>query len=811
MVRFLNMMMSEPEIACVPIMIDSSKWSVIEAGLKCLQGKAIVNSISLKEGENVFKEHARLVRSYGAATVVMAFDEQGQASTFIRRIEILHRAYTILVDEIGFPPEDIIFDPNVLAIATGIEEHASYAVDYIRTIGWIKENLPFAKVSGGISNLSFSFRGNDPLREAMHSVFLYHAIKAGLDMGIVNAGNLPVYSDIPTDLLNLIEDVIFNRRDDATERLTNYASQMTSTGKKEEKTEVWRELPVNDRLSYSLVHGIDSNIAEDVEEARPLFTRALEVIEGPLMAGMNIVGDLFGEGKMFLPQVVKSARVMKKAVAVLLPYLEAEKVAGERRSAGKVLLATVKGDVHDIGKNIVGVVLACNNYEVIDLGVMVSSARILDAVKLENIDILGLSGLITPSLEEMAHVASEMEREGLKIPLLIGGATTSEMHTAVKIAPAYSQPVIHVRDASRATGVVASLLSTDQKPGFVASVKEKYAGLRHRHENTKAGITYISLEQARKNKLNIDWSSYKPVRPSFIGARNFKFYSLEEISRYIDWTFFFHAWKINGKYPQIFDDMTKGAEAWKLFVDAQNMVSKMIEERLINANTVFGFYPARSVNDSIELYDESTGETFNAFHFLRNQEAKEEGVPNLCLADFVAPAESGIKDYMGFFAVTAGIGVEKQADLYVSENDDYNAIMIKILADRFAEAFTELLHKRVRRELWGYDPDEELEVDQMLAEEYRGIRPAPGYPACPEHSEKENLFALLDVPDIGVNLTENYAMYPAASVCGYFFSHPDSQYFSVGRIGPDQVQDYADRKGIPVKRVEKLLAQNLNY
>ena len=556
MVRFLNMMMSEPEIACVPIMIDSSKWSVIEAGLKCLQGKAIVNSISLKEGEKVFKEHARLVRSYGAATVVMAFDEQGQASTYLRRIEILHRAYTILVDEIGFPPEDIIFDPNVLAIATGIEEHATYAIDYIRTIGWIKENLPFAKVSGGISNLSFSFRGNDPLREAMHSVFLYHAIKAGLDMGIVNAGNLPVYSDIPIDLLNLIEDVIFDRRDDATERLTNYASQMTSTGKKEEKTELWRELPVNDRLSYSLVHGIDSNIAEDVEEARPLFPRALEVIEGPLMAGMNIVGDLFGEGKMFLPQVVKSARVMKKAVAVLLPYLEAEKVAGERRSAGKVLLATVKGDVHDIGKNIVGVVLACNNYEVIDLGVMVSSARILEAVKLENIDILGLSGLITPSLEEMAHVASEMEREGLKIPLLIGGATTSEMHTAVKIAPAYSQPVIHVRDASRATGVVASLLSTDHKPGFVASVKEKYAGLRHRHENTKAGITYISLEQARKNKLNIDWSSYKPVRPSFIGTRDFKFYSLEEISRYIDWTFFFHAWKINGKYPQIFDDMT---------------------------------------------------------------------------------------------------------------------------------------------------------------------------------------------------------------------------------------------------------------
>jgi len=792
-------------------MIDSSKWSVIEAALKCLQGKAIVNSISLKEGEDKFREHARLVRNYGAAAVIMAFDEVGQASTFLRRIEICHRAYNILVHEVGFPPEDIIFDPNVLAIATGIEEHARYAIDYIRTIGWIKENLPFAKVSGGISNLSFSFRGNDPIRESMHSVFLYHAVKAGLDMGIVNAGNLPVYSDIPVNLLELIEDVIFDRGDDSTERLTDYASHMKSAGKKEEKTEAWREQPVKERLSYSLVHGVDSYIVEDVDEARLLFPRSLDVIEGPLMSGMNIVGDLFGEGKMFLPQVVKSARVMKKAVAVLLPYLEAEKVEGESRSAGKVLLATVKGDVHDIGKNIVGVVLACNNYEIIDLGVMVPTAKILETARLEKVDILGLSGLITPSLEEMVHVASEMEREGLNIPLLIGGATTSEMHTAVKIAPAYSHTVVHVRDASRATAVVASLLSHDQKPGFESMVREKYAGLRHRHENTRAGVTYISLEQARDNKLKIDWSSYAPVRPRFLGSKRLKFYSLEEISRYIDWTFFFHAWKINGKFPQIFDDMVKGAEAWKLFVDAQNMVSKMIEEKLVTASVAFGFYPARSVGDSIEIYDENSGETIQTFHFLRNQELKEAGVPNLCLADFVAPADSGVKDYMGLFALTAGLGVEKQADLYVAENDDYNAIMIKILADRFAEAFAELIHKRARREFWGYDENEVLEVDQMFSEEYHGIRPAPGYPACPEHSEKKELFNFLEAAEIGIELTENFAMFPVASVCGYFFSHPESQYFNVGRVGLDQVQDYADRKGFPLIEVEKLLAQNLNY
>ncbi|NVO20205.1 MAG: methionine synthase [Bacteroidetes bacterium] len=811
MVRFLNMVMSEPEIASVPIMIDSSKWSVIEAGLKCLQGKAIVNSISLKEGEQAFRERARLVRSYGAATVVMAFDEEGQASTFERRIQICRRAYDILVNEVGFPPEEIIFDPNVLAIATGIEEHANYAVDFIHTIEWIKANLPYAKVSGGISNLSFSFRGNDALREAMHSIFLYYAIKAGLDMGIVNAGNLPVYNDIPQELLERIEDVLFNKREDATERLIEYASRMTASGKKEEKTEAWRELPVKERLSYSLVHGIDAHIAEDVEEARVLFSRSLEVIEGPLMAGMNVVGDLFGEGKMFLPQVVKSARVMKKAVAVLLPYLEAEKVEGESRSAGKVLLATVKGDVHDIGKNIVGVVLACNNYEVVDLGVMVPTASIIEAVKREKVDILGLSGLITPSLEEMVHVASEMEREGLKIPLLIGGATTSEMHTAVKIAPAYSQTVVHVKDASRATGVVASLLSADQRPAFQASVLEKYSALRHRHENTRAGVTYVTLEQARANKPVIDWTTVMPVCPQKLGREILKSYSLEEISQYIDWTFFFQAWKISGRYPQIFEDKAKGAEAWKLFNDAQEMLKKMISERHVTANAVYGFYPARSEGDSVELYDETSGKTFKSFHFLRNQEAKEEGIPNLCLSDFVAPVGSGVKDYLGFFVVTAGLGVEKLADRYVAENDDYNAIMVKVLADRLAEAFTELLHKRVRREFWGYNSSESLEIEQMLAEEYNGIRPAPGYPACPEHSEKESIFNLLNASEAGISLTENFAMYPAASVSGYFFAHPLSQYFNVGRVGQEQAADYAKRKGITLAQAERLLAQNLNY
>ncbi len=811
MTRFLNLLMAEPEIAKVPVMIDSSDWKVIEAGLKCLQGKAIVNSISLKEGEEPFKEKARLIRDYGAATVVMAFDEAGQASTFLRRIEICQRAYKILVNDVGFPPEDIIFDPNVLAIATGIEEHNTYAKDFIRAVEWIKDNLPYARTSGGISNLSFSFRGNDALREAMHAAFLFHAIKAGLDMGIVNAGNLPVYSDIPGDLLKMIEDLLFDRDDDATAKLTAYASAMTNTDKQEIKAEAWRDLPVAERITHALVHGIDTFINEDVEEARLLYPKALEVIEGPLMNGMNTVGDLFGDGKMFLPQVVKSARVMKKAVAMLLPYLEAEKNEGVLHSSGKILLATVKGDVHDIGKNIVGVVLGCNNYKVIDLGVMVPASTIIETIRNEKVDVVGLSGLITPSLEEMVHVASLMEQEKLEVPLLIGGATTSEMHTAVRIAPSYSQPVIHVRDASRATGVLSELLSPSQKPAMVEALKNRYAGLRQRHENTKAGITYISLEDARKNRYVPDYSTYTPVQPAFIGNKVMNRYSLEEISRYIDYTFFFHAWKINGRYPEIFNDMTKGAEAWKLFTDSQAMISRMIEEDLVRANSVFGFYPARSVGDDVEIYDENSGETIETFHFLRNQEEKANGEPNLCLADFIAPAGSGIKDYLGLFVVTAGIGTDKVAADFEAENDVYNSIMIKILSDRFAEAFAEMLHKQVRKNYWAYAPLEQLAVERLLAEEYQGIRPAPGYPACPEHSEKTTLFRLLSAEAASVKLTENYAMYPAASVSGFYFAHPGSKYFNVGRVSPDQVRDYADRKKLTVQQVERLLASNLNY
>lgn len=809
MTRFLNMLMSEPEIAKVPVMIDSSKWEVIEAGLKCLQGKAIVNSISLKEGEDVFREHALKIRSYGAAMVVMAFDEQGQASTFERRTEICKRAYHLLVDELGVPPEDIIFDPNILAIATGIEEHNNYAVDFINTTRWIKENLPFAKVSGGISNLSFSFRGNDALREAMHSAFLFHAIKAGLDMGIVNAGNLPVYDDIPPDLLVLIEDVLLNRRTDATERLIDFASRMKTGEKTESAIEAWRELPVEERLTHALIHGIDTYVAEDVEEARRLFDRAIEVIEGPLMKGMNVVGDLFGEGKMFLPQVVKSARVMKKAVAVLLPYIEAEKISGENRSAGKILLATVKGDVHDIGKNIVGVVLGCNNYEVIDLGVMVHSEKILETAIKENADIIGLSGLITPSLEEMAFVASEMERRGLNIPLLIGGATTSEMHTAVKIVPNYSHPVVHVRDASRATGVVASLLSDDNRTEFIASVNDKYARLRLKLENTLAGITYRSIEDARNNGFRADWNNYQPPKPSFQGITKLNDYPLEEISRYIDWTFFFHAWKISGKYPQVFDDPVKGPEAKKLFDDGQTLLKRIIADKMVTANGVFGLFAASSLGDSVELT--LGNDTKQKLHFLRNQEEKESAAPNLSLADFVAPASSGKADYMGLFAVTAGLGVEKWVKHFEEQHDDYNAIMIKILADRLAEAFAELLHAKVRKEYWGYAANENLPLEVLLHEEYQGIRPAPGYPACPEHSEKQVIFNLLDAEESGITLTENFAMYPAASVCGYYFSHPQAQYFAVGRIGRDQVTDYASRKRMPVEEVEKLLASNLNY
>ncbi|MCB9016479.1 MAG: methionine synthase [Lentimicrobiaceae bacterium] len=811
MVRFLNLLMAEPEIAKVPVMIDSSRWEVIEAGLKCLQGKAIVNSISLKEGEQVFKDHARLIHSYGAAVVVMAFDEQGQATSFERRIEICQRAYQILVHEVGFPAEDIIFDPNILTIATGIEEHNQYAVDFLKSITWIKRHLPLARVSGGISNLSFSFRGNDVLRETMHSVFLYHAVKAGMDMGIVNAGSLPVYDDIAPDELELIEDVLFNRRPDATERLTVFASQMKAGEVKEEKTLAWRSLPSDERLSYALVHGVDLYIAGDVEEARQAYPRALDVIEGPLMAGMNVVGDLFGAGKMFLPQVVKSARVMKKAVATLLPFLEAEKAAGGSHQAGKILMATVKGDVHDIGKNIVGVVLGCNNYEVIDLGVMVPASEILQQAILHKADIIGLSGLITPSLEEMAQVAREMEKANLKIPLLIGGATTSEMHTAVRIAPEYTGSVVHVRDASRAAAVVAALLSTGQEPAFSAALRDKYASLRIKHQNTKAGITYLPLDMARKNRFSPDWKSYSPFRPLKTGVTRFTDWPLEEISRYIDWTYFFYAWKIGARYPEIFEDPEKGTEARQLFADAQLILRRMIDEKMVQADGVIGLFPARSVGDTVEVFGEMTGNNSTTFHFLRNQEEKEPGVPNLCLADFIAPADSGVEDYIGFFAVTAGLGVEKHAEKFAAENDDYNAIMIKILADRLAEAFAEVLHLYVRKQYWGYAPDEHLALERILVEDYQGTRPAPGYPACPEHSEKRKLFDLLEVEKSGISLTENYAMYPASSVCGYYFSHPGSQYFNVGRLGLDQVADYAARKHITVAEAEKLLAQNLNY
>jgi len=809
MTRFLHLLMAEPEIARVPVMIDSSKWEVIEAGLKCLQGKAIVNSISMKEGEEAFREHALKIRNYGAAMVVMAFDEEGQASTFERRISICSRAYHILVDEIGVPPEDIIFDPNILAIATGIEEHNNYAVDFLNTIAWIKQNLPYARISGGISNLSFSFRGNDDLREAMHSIFLYHAIKAGMDMGIVNAGNLPVYDDIAADLLQLIEDVLFNRRPDSTERLIGYASKMKATEKTEAAAKAWRGLSVNERLTYALVHGLDADVATDVEEARPHFARALEVIEGPLMAGMNVVGDLFGAGKMFLPQVVKSARVMKKAVAVLLPYIEAEKIQGTRSSAGKILMATVKGDVHDIGKNIVGVVLGCNNYEVIDLGVMVHAEKILDAAIREKVDIIGLSGLITPSLEEMGFVASEMERRGFTVPLLIGGATTSEMHTAVKIAPEYSHAVIHVRDASRATGVVAALLSDEGKQPFLDTVTEKYAQLRHKHESTRAGVTYVSLDQARANRFKTEWNGFVPSKPSFTGVKYLTDYPLTEISRYIDWTFFFHAWKISGKYPVIFDDPLKGVEARKLFDDAQEMLKRMIDEQMVHANGVFGFFEANAIGDSVELSLETQKKT--SLHFLRNEEEKENGIPNLSLADFIAPKESGYTDYIGLFAVTAGLGIEKWVKHFEEQNDDYNAIMVKILADRLAEAFAELLHEKVRKEYWGYAGDENLSIEAIIHEGYAGIRPAPGYPACPEHSEKGTIFDLLDANRTGITLTENYSMYPAAAVSGYYFAHPEAQYFAISRISRQQIEDYAYRKNLTIKETEKLLGSNLNY
>ncbi|MBE0538570.1 MAG: methionine synthase [Ignavibacterium sp.] len=821
MTKFINLLEAEPDIAKLPIMVDSSKWSVIEAGLKCLQGKGIVNSISLKEGEEVFREHARKVLSYGAAVIIMAFDEKGQADTFKRRIEICSRAYKILTKEIGFQPQDIIFDPNILAIATGIEEHNNYAVDYLEATRWIKQNLPFAKISGGVSNLSFSFRGNDTVREAMHSAFLYHAIKAGMDMGIVNAGQLEVYEEIPKDLLEKVEDVILNRRPDATERLIEFAETIkkkdkSSTGG-EEKKEDWRNNPVEERLKHALVRGIVDFIDVDIEEARKKYPQPIEVIEGPLMAGMNVVGDLFGAGKMFLPQVVKSARVMKKAVAILIPYIEAEKERNKStREQGKVLMATVKGDVHDIGKNIVGVVLGCNNYNVIDLGVMVHTEKILQTAIDEKVDVIGLSGLITPSLDEMVHVAKEMERRGMKLPLLIGGATTSRIHTAVKIAPNYSGAVIHVLDASRSVPVVSNLLNEneEEREKYIQSFKDEYAQAREDYSKRKSDKNYIPLDVARENQLKIDWHNTQIKKPNKPGITVLNNFNLKTLRDFIDWTPFFMTWELKGKYPAIFEDKSVGMEAKKLFNDANNLLDKIITEKLLTANGVIGLFAANSVGcDDIEIYsDETRSGVKRVLHSLRQQIQKSQSEPNLALADFIAPKESGINDYIGMFAVTAGIGIEKLVAHFEKEHDDYNSIMTKALADRLAEAFAEYLHKLVRKEYWRYAPDENLTDEELVKEKYIGIRPAPGYPAQPDHTEKPIIFSLLDAErNAGITLTESMAMYPAASVSGLYFSHPESRYFNVGKIEKDQVLDYHRRKGMSVEEIEKWLSPILNY
>ncbi len=793
---FLNLVGAEPDIARVPVMIDSSKWSVIEAGLKCVQGKSVVNSISLKEGEAEFVRQARLARRYGAAVVVMAFDEKGQADTLERRIEILRRCYDTLVNTVGMLAEDIIFDPNIFAVATGLEEHATYGLDFIEATRWIRKNLPHVKVSGGVSNLSFSFRGNDPVREAMHTAFLYHAIQAGMSMGIVNAGQLGVYAEIPKDLLEHVEDVILNRRSDATERLVKFAETVKSGGKRVEEDLSWRKRPVEERLAHALVQGISTWIVEDTEEARQKAERPIQVIEGPLMDGMNVVGDLFGAGKMFLPQVVKSARVMKQAVAHLVPFIEAEKaLSGESRAKGKIVIATVKGDVHDIGKNIVGVVLQCNNFEVVNLGVMVPAQKILQTARDERADIIGLSGLITPSLEEMAHVAHEMEREGFRLPLLIGGATTSRVHTAVKIAPNYTSPVIYVPDASRAVGVCTNLISTELRERYVAEAKADYERIRQQHAAKKGQAPLVRLAEARANAFPIDWASYTPPPPALPGRKLFRGYDLAEIARYIDWSPFFQTWDLTGSYPKILDDPVVGEAARNVFRDAQAMLERIIEEKWLTANAVIGLYPANAVGDDIEIYaDESRREPEMVLHCLRQQTKKAADRYNFCLADFVAPKASGLRDYLGAFAVTAGIGCDERAREFEAAHDDYSAIMVKALADRLAEALAELMHLRVRREFWGYAPAEALDESALIAEAYRGIRPAPGYPACPDHTEKGPLFALLDAPEAGITLTENYAMWPAAAVSGFYFAHPDAQYFAVGKIDRDQAEDYARRK-----------------
>jgi len=812
MVEYLNLIAAEPDIARIPVMVDSSKWSVIEAGLKCLQGKGIVNSISMKEGEAEFLRQARLVRRYGAAVVVMAFDEQGQADTVERKVEICSRAYKLLTEEIGFPPEDIIFDPNVFAIATGIEEHDGYAVAFIEATRELKRRFPFSHVSGGVSNVSFSFRGNEAVRQAIHVVFLYHAIRAGMDMGIVNAGALPLYDDLEADLRERVEDVVLNRRSDGTERLLEIADRFKGRkGEKKVEDLRWRDKPVRERLSHALVHGIDAFIETDTEEARVLSSRPLDVIEGPLMDGMNVVGDLFGAGKMFLPQVVKSARVMKKAVAHLLPYIEAEKLrTGDAgKNNGKIVMATVKGDVHDIGKNIVGVVLACNNFEVIDLGVMVPAQKIIDTAREVGADIVGLSGLITPSLEEMSHVAREMQRQGLTMPLLIGGATTSRAHTALKIDPHYKAPTIWVKDASRAVGVAQSLVSPDLRGAFVDAAASDYAEIRTRHRNRGDAKRLVPLEKARAQRFDGGWATYDPPSPGHPGLHVFDDYPLTELVPLIDWTPFFNTWELAGRYPAILDDAVVGTQARELFADAQAMLKKIVDEKWLQAKAVIGLFPANAVGDDVVAEVDGQPVTL---HFLRQQVDKPVERPDFCLADFIAPQDSGKQDWIGAFAVTAGLGIEPHVARFEADHDDYNAILLKALADRLAETLAERMHQRVRTECWGYASDEVLDVHAIIDEKYRGIRPAPGYPACPEHSEKATLFRMLDVEgNTGMRLTENFAMTPAASVSGWYFSHPGSQYFVVGRVSKEQAEDYARRKGVSLLQAERWLASNLDY
>ncbi|MFP5081257.1 methionine synthase [Pedobacter sp. JCM 36344] len=812
MTKFLNLIASEPDISKLPIMVDSSKWTVIEAGLKCLQGKGIVNSISLKEGEDKFRESAQKIMTYGAAVVVMAFDERGQADSFERRKEICKRSYDILVNEIDFPAQDIIFDPNILTVATGLEEHNNYAVDFINATRWIKENLPHAKVSGGVSNISFSFRGNNTVREAMHSAFLYHAIKAGLDMGIVNAGMLEVYQEIPPELLVLVEDVLLNRRDDATERLVEFADTIKTKGKEIIRNEEWRKESVESRLSHSLVKGIIEYLDADVEEARQQYPRPIHVIEGPLMDGMNIVGDLFGAGKMFLPQVVKSARVMKKAVAYLLPFIEQEKLENpdqdQNSSAGRVLMATVKGDVHDIGKNIVGVVLACNNFEIIDMGVMVPAQDIIKKAKEVNADIIGLSGLITPSLDEMVHFAKEMEREGFTIPLIIGGATTSRIHAAVKVAPNYSGPAIHVLDASRSVTVCSTLMNKETRAEYISGIRAEYDKAREAHLNKRSDKRYKTIEEARKDNFKIDTTLVAPA-PTFTGTKVFENYPLEELVPYIDWTPFFQTWELRGSYPRILEDKLVGDEARKLFEDAKALLKRIVAEKLLTAKAVIGFWPAQAVDDDIVL-DVDGKEV--VIHTLRQQAEKTDGNPYYALSDFIARKETGISDYFGGFALTTGIGCDELVAEFEANYDDYNSIMAKALADRLAEAFAERMHELVRKDYWGYAKNEHLSNEDLIKEEYAGIRPAPGYPACPEHTEKGTLFTLLDAEDkIGLHLTENYAMHPTAAVSGFYFAHPQSRYFGLGKITKDQIEDYAVRKDMSIDEVERWLSPNLAY